>query len=66
MDPIVEQRREEALLIDIIAYNNGSNNAVNEQDQREADNYVSMSGDGIDAKEQPIAKTSNDGQPSEV
>jgi hypothetical protein len=42
------------------------NNAINEQDQREADNYLNMSGDGIDAEEQPIAETTNDGQPLEV
>jgi hypothetical protein len=52
--------------MDIIANNNGSNNAVNEQDQREADSYLNMYGDGINAEEQPIAETSNDGQPSEV
>jgi hypothetical protein len=66
MDPIAEKQREEALLMDIIANNNSSNNPVNEQDQREADNYLNMSGDGIDAEEQPIAETSNDGQQSEV
>jgi hypothetical protein len=66
MDPIAEQQREEALLMDITANNNGSNNAVNEQDQREADSYLNMYGDGINAEEQPIAETSNDGQPSEV
>jgi hypothetical protein len=66
MEPIAEEQREEALLMDIIANNNGSNNPVNEQDQREADSYMNMSGDGIDAEEQPIAETSSDGQHSEV
>jgi hypothetical protein len=55
MEPIAEEQREEALLMDIIANNNGSNNPVNEQDQRETDSYMNMSGDGIDAEEQPIA-----------
>jgi hypothetical protein len=40
MDP--EQQREEALLMDIIANNHGSNNLLNEQDQCEADNYLNM------------------------
>jgi hypothetical protein len=66
MYPIAEQQCEEALLLNIIANNNGSNNAVNEHDQWEADSYLNMCGDGIDAEEQPIAETSNDGQPSEV
>jgi hypothetical protein len=66
MDPIAEQQCEEALLMDIIANNNGSNNPVNEQDQREAYSYLNMSGDGIDAEEQPIAETRKDGRPLEV
>jgi hypothetical protein len=52
--------------MDIIANNLGFNNPVNEQDQREADSYLNMSGDGIDAEEQPIAETISNGQPSEV
>jgi hypothetical protein len=64
MDPIVEHK--EALLMDIIANNNCPNNLVNEQDQREADSYLNMSGDGIDVEEQPIVETRKDGQPSEV
>jgi hypothetical protein len=66
MDPMAEQQREEALLMNIITNNNGSKNPVNEQDQREADSYPNMSGDGIDVEEQPIAEIRNDGQPSEV
>jgi hypothetical protein len=66
MDPIAEQQCEEALLMDIIANNNGSNNPVNEQDQREAYSYLNMSGDGIDVEEQPIAETRKDGRPLEV
>jgi hypothetical protein len=66
VDPIVEQQREEVLLMDIIANNNGSNNPVNEQDQREADSYLNKSGDGIDAEEQPIAETRNNGKPLDV
>jgi hypothetical protein len=66
MDPIAEQQREEALLMDIIANNHGSNNPDNEQDQCVGDSYLNMSGDGMDAEEQPIAETRNDGQPSEV
>jgi hypothetical protein len=66
MDPIAEQQRQEALLMEIIANNHGSNNPVNEQDQREADSYLNMSGDGIDAEEQPIVETRNDGQQSEI
>jgi hypothetical protein len=58
--------REEAFLMDIIASNNGSNNLVNEQDQQEADSYLNMSGDAIDAEEQPIVETRNDGKPSKV
>jgi hypothetical protein len=66
MDSIVELQCEEALLMDIIANNHGSNNPVHEQDQREADSYLNMFGDGIEAEEQPVVETRNDGQPSEV
>jgi hypothetical protein len=71
MDSIAEQKREEALLMDIIANNPVSNNPVNEQDQREAESYLNMFGDGIEAEEvtiseQPVDETRNDGQPSEV
>jgi hypothetical protein len=66
MVSIAEQQREEALLMDIIANNQDSNNPINEQDQREADSYLNMSGDGIDTEEQPVAETRNDEQPSEV
>jgi hypothetical protein len=65
-DPIAEEQREEALLMDIIAHNNGFNNPVNEQDQQEADGYLNMSGDDIDAEDQPIAETSNNGQQLEL
>jgi hypothetical protein len=64
MDSIVEHQHEEALLMDIIANNHGSNNTVNEQDEHEADNYLNVSGDGIKAEEQPVAETRKDGQPS--
>jgi hypothetical protein len=66
MDQIAEHQREDALLMDIIANNNGSNNPVNEQDQWEANSYLNMCGDGINAEEQPIAETRNDVQPSEI
>ena len=66
MDPTAEQRLAEQLLMDMIATNNDSNNPANEQDQREADSYLNMSGDGIEGVEQPIAQTSKDGQQSEV
>jgi hypothetical protein len=32
MEPIAEEQCKEALLMDIIANNNGSNNPINEQD----------------------------------
>jgi hypothetical protein len=63
---IGEEQREEALLMDIIANNNGSNKPVNEKDHGQADSYLNISGDGINTEEQPITETSNDGQQSEV
>jgi len=61
-----EEQHEEQVLMNMIANNNAPNDPPKEQDQREADSYLNMSGDGIEGEEQPIAQTSNDGQQSEV
>lgn len=45
----VEDQREEQVIMDMIAGNdNAPCFAPNEEDQREADSYLNMSGDGIE------------------